>query len=124
MSRTILVLMFEGRGCTPRLPAATAAFVGEGNGADRASNDADVSIAPPGFGTVGFPQYGFKVGLSEGVFPARRPMVALIAFKPVCLRSLVLKPNHVSSQKPLGFGLKLVKVLPPSEIPKRRHRRR
>jgi hypothetical protein len=56
---------------------------------------------PLKFRTAGFPQYGFKAGLSEGAFPVRRPIVArpsglppsfaLLAFKPV-------RPRSVSGQ--------------------------
>ena len=35
-------------------------------GADRASNDADVSIAPLKSRTAGFPQVGFKASMSDG----------------------------------------------------------
>src|SRR5215831_4867161 len=67
---------------------------------------------PLKFGTAGFPRYGFKAGLSEGAFPARRPIVArpsglpssfaLLAFQPVCPRSV---------SEPLGARL------PPFEPP-------
>src|SRR5215472_17008714 len=42
--------------------------VGEARGADRASNDADVSSIPLSFRTAGFPQYGWKDGVSDGAF--------------------------------------------------------
>ena len=35
---------------------------------------------PLKFRTAGFPQYGFKAGLSEGAFPGRRPIVAPLWF--------------------------------------------
>src|SRR5215831_17880765 len=35
---------------------------------------------PLKFRTAGFPQYGFKAGLSEGAFPVRRPIVAPLWF--------------------------------------------
>src|SRR5260370_38921896 len=37
-------------------------------GADRASNDADVSSIPLSFRTAGFPQYGWKAGFPGGAF--------------------------------------------------------
>jgi hypothetical protein len=40
--------------------------VGLDRGADRASNDADVSSILLSFRTAGFPQYGWKAGLSDG----------------------------------------------------------
>jgi hypothetical protein len=43
--------------------------VGWDHGANRASNDAAVSIVPPIIRTAGFPQYGWKVGLSGSAFP-------------------------------------------------------
>ena len=45
------------------------AQVGWDRGADRASNDADVSSIPLSFRTAGFPQYGWKAGLSGDAFP-------------------------------------------------------
>jgi hypothetical protein len=42
-----------------------------GPGADRASNDADVSSIPPSFRTAGFPQYGWRAGFPSGAFPDR-----------------------------------------------------
>jgi len=55
-------------------PAGTAhnpsvLAVGWDRGADRASNDADVSSTPLSFRTAGFPQYGWKAGVSGGAFP-------------------------------------------------------
>jgi hypothetical protein len=38
----------------------------------RTSNDAAVSIVPPISRTAGFPQYGWKAGLSGGTFPTRQ----------------------------------------------------
>ena len=39
------------------------------HGANRASNDAAVSMVPPIIRTAGFPQYGGKVGLLGSAFP-------------------------------------------------------
>ena len=45
--------------------------VGWDRGADRASNDADVSSIPLSFRTAGFPRYGWKAGFfSDGALPA------------------------------------------------------
>ena len=43
--------------------------VGWDRGADRASNDADVSSIPLRFRTAGSLQYGSKAGISDGTFP-------------------------------------------------------
>jgi hypothetical protein len=43
--------------------------VGWDRGANRASNDAAVSTVPPIIRTAGFPQYGWKAGLSDRAFP-------------------------------------------------------
>jgi hypothetical protein len=50
--------------------AAFSPAVGWDRGEDRASNDADVSSIPLSFRTAGFPQYGWKAGLSGGAFPS------------------------------------------------------
>jgi len=54
---------------------------------------------PLKFRTAGFPQYGFKAGLSEGAFPARRPIVA-----PSCFASLLRAPRFQTCLSPLGVG--------------------
>src|SRR6516164_3608016 len=51
------------------------------------------------FRTAGFPQYGFKAGLSEGAFPARRPIVA-----PIWFASLLRAPRFQTCLSPLGVG--------------------
>ena len=58
------------------------------------------SPSPPlKFRTVGFPQYGFKAGLAEGAFPARRPIVA-----PLWFASLLRAPRFQTCLSPLGVG--------------------
>jgi hypothetical protein len=54
---------------------------------------------PLKFRTVGFPRYGFKAGLSEGAFPARRPIVAPIWFASLLRSSLstCLSPLRVGA---------------------------
>src|SRR5215469_3700707 len=54
---------------------------------------------PLKFRTAGFPQYGFKAGLSEGAFPARRPIVA-----PLWFASLLRAPRFQTCLSPLGVG--------------------
>src|SRR5215469_12796477 len=54
---------------------------------------------PLKFRTAGFPQYGFKAGLSEGAFPARRPIVA-----PSWFASLLRAPRFQTRLSPLGVG--------------------
>jgi len=54
---------------------------------------------PLKFRTAGFPQYGFKAGLSEGAFPARRPIVA-----PLWFASLLRAPRFQTCSSPLGVG--------------------
>src|ERR1700751_3425421 len=54
---------------------------------------------PLKFRTAGFPQYGFKAGLSDGAFPARRPIVA-----PIWLASLLRAPRFQTCISPLGVG--------------------
>ena len=54
---------------------------------------------PLKFRTAGFPQYGFKAGLSEGAFPARRPIVA-----PIWFASLFRAPRFQTCLPPLGVG--------------------
>jgi hypothetical protein len=54
---------------------------------------------PLKFRTAGFPQYGFKVGLSEGAFPARCPIVA-----PLWFASLLRAPRFQTCSSPLGVG--------------------
>jgi hypothetical protein len=51
------------------------------------------------FRTAGFPHYGFKVGLSEGAFPARRPIIA-----PLWFASLLRAPRFQTCLSPLGVG--------------------
>jgi len=51
------------------------------------------------FRTAGFPQYGCKAGLSEGAFPARRPIVA-----PLWFASLLRAPRFQTCSSPLGVG--------------------
>src|SRR6516225_4055434 len=55
---------------------------------------------PLKFRTAGFPQYGFKAGLSEGAFPARRPIVAPIWFAALLRapRFQPVRPRSVSGQ--------------------------
>src|SRR6516225_1180620 len=55
---------------------------------------------PLKFRTAGFPQYGFKAGLSEGAFPARRPIVAPIWFTALLRapRFQPVRPRSVSGQ--------------------------
>src|SRR5215471_21844908 len=54
---------------------------------------------PLKFRTAGFPQYGFKAGLSEGAFPTRRPIVA-----PLWFASLLRAPRFQNCLSPLGVG--------------------
>jgi hypothetical protein len=54
---------------------------------------------PLKYRTAGFPQYGFKAGLSEGAFPARRPIVA-----PNWFASLFRAPRFQTCLPPLGVG--------------------
>ena len=54
---------------------------------------------PLKFRTAGFPQYGFKAGLSEGAFPLRRPIVA-----PLWFASLLRAPRFQTCSSPLGVG--------------------
>jgi hypothetical protein len=54
---------------------------------------------PLKFRTAGFPQYGFKAGLSEGAFPARRPIVA-----PLWFASFLRAPRFQTCSSPLGVG--------------------
>jgi hypothetical protein len=54
---------------------------------------------PLKFRTAGFPQYGFKAGLSEGAFPTRRPIVA-----PLWFASLLRAPRFQTCSTPLGVG--------------------
>ena len=54
---------------------------------------------PLKFRTAGFPQYGFKAGLSEGAFPARRPIVA-----PSRFASLLRAPRFQTCLSPLSVG--------------------
>jgi hypothetical protein len=51
------------------------------------------------FRTAYFPQYGFKAGLSEGAFPARRSIVA-----PIWFASLFRTPRFQTCLPPLGVG--------------------
>jgi hypothetical protein len=51
------------------------------------------------FCTAGFPQNGFKAGLSEGAFPARRPIVA-----PLWFASFLRAPRFQTCSSPLGVG--------------------
>src|SRR6516164_2131883 len=51
------------------------------------------------FRTAGFPHYGFKAGLSEGAFPARRPIIA-----PLWFASLLRAPRFQTCLSPLGVG--------------------
>jgi hypothetical protein len=55
--------------------------------------------SPLKFRTAGFPQYGFKAGLSEGAFPARRPIVAPLGFA-----SLPRTHRFQTCWAPLGVG--------------------
>jgi hypothetical protein len=58
------------------------------------------SPSPPlKFRTAGFPQCGFKAGLSEGAFPARRPIVA-----PIWFASFLRAPRFQTCLSPLGVG--------------------
>jgi len=54
---------------------------------------------PLKFRTAGFPRYGFKAGLSEGAFPARRPIVA-----PLWFASLLRAPRFQTCLSPLCVG--------------------
>ena len=54
---------------------------------------------PLKFRTAGFPQYGFKAGLSEGAFPARRPIVA-----PLWFASLLRASRFQTCSSPLSVG--------------------
>src|SRR5262249_9017615 len=54
---------------------------------------------PLKFRTAGFPQYGFKAGLSEGAFPARRPIVT-----PIWFASLLRTPRFQTCLSPLDVG--------------------
>jgi hypothetical protein len=65
------------------------------HGANRASNDADVSMTPSKNRTAGFPQYGFKADLSGGAFP-----LAMLFKHAPCIRRLAtsLHPPFVSFQ--------------------------
>ena len=54
---------------------------------------------PLKFRTAGFPQYGFKAGLSEGAFPARRPIVA-----PLWFASLLRAPRFQTCLSPRCVG--------------------
>ena len=56
-------------------------------------------LPPLKFRTVGFPQYGFKAGLLEGAFPARRPIVA-----PIWFASLLRAPRFQTCISPLCVG--------------------
>jgi hypothetical protein len=53
----------------PMQQCCIPALVGQDHGANRASNDAAVSMVPPIIRTAGFPQYGWKVGVSGSAFP-------------------------------------------------------
>ena len=54
---------------------------------------------PLKFRTAGFPQYGFKAGLSEGAFPAKRSIVA-----PSWFASPLRAPRFQTCLSPLGVG--------------------
>jgi hypothetical protein len=56
---------------TQRISSPMSERVGWDRGADRASNDADVSSILPIIPYGGFSQYGWKAGISGGTFPKR-----------------------------------------------------
>jgi hypothetical protein len=56
--------------------------------------------SPLKFRTAGFPQYGFKAGISAGAFPQRRPRVAPSRF------ASRLRAHRCSVDSPLSVGIR------------------
>ena len=56
--------------------------------------------SPLKFRTAGFPQYGFKAGISAGAFPQRRPRVAPSRF------ASRLRAHRCSVESPLSVGIR------------------
>ena len=54
------------------------------------------------FRTVGFPEYGFKAGMSDGAFPSQRPLKPAPAY--AIALAVCIHPSHgrgVSSETPV-----------------------
>jgi hypothetical protein len=65
--------------------------------------------SPLSFRTAGFPQYGWKVGISSGAFPMRQSSLSLLPaytdYRSVCIRSSCITWSQRESRSESGRGL-------------------